>query len=92
MNRTIIASAILASLALAGCATRPENIVAAPMASGCSPNKAEDVANLDRLVKAQGKAATTDVVTVVLVGVPFSKLAGADNEKEIARLKACVAR
>lgn len=76
--------AALAFSLLAGCAKRPESIVAVPNSGPCTN---EDRRRLVDLEAKQRQAANSDAVGVFLIGVPVASLSGADNEAEIAILK-----
>lgn len=89
MKRTFLAIACL-SLMLAGCATAPDKIAAAPVATGCSTVPGDDAVQLATLETEQRQNVKNDVTTTILLGVPLSKLRGKDHAAEIARLKACV--
>lgn len=81
MRRALI---LAVALACSACATTPHRI--APVAN-VGPCTAADRANLAALTKQQQSAATTDVIGVILVGVPVASLTGADREAELAILK-----
>lgn len=72
-------------LLLSACASTPERI--APVSGMKCPADAQ--ARLASLSADQHRAVTTDRVSVFLIGVPVSRISGADKSKEIAKLKGC---
>lgn len=82
MKKLVLAIAIAAPLA--ACATPPERIKPVANAGPCTD---ADRARLGLLSNKQSQAATGDALGVLLIGIPVSSLAGADNEAEIAILK-----
>lgn len=92
--RNILAA--LAVLSIAGCAANPKSITADTVSSAgyagqsCAVLSAQERSTqikLDALSKAQSSARTGDIIGVILIGVPSSKLTGNDKGKEIARVK-----
>ena len=75
-------TAIALSLAVAACATPPQNIKAVPPDG--KPCTDADRQRLAELYHQQARTATQDALGVFMIGVP---LGGADQEPEIARLK-----
>lgn len=93
MRKTLAAIAILS---LAGCAANPKDIHPTTVsaltfaAKSCSQLARENNAAHDRLEalsKQQTSARNSDTIGVILVGVPFSKIAGKDKSREIATVK-----
>lgn len=86
MKRIIIAFAAVA--ALSACATHPDRIQPAAYAADCPPNAAQRLAEL---TAEQKRAANTDAIGVLMIGLPLGSMSGPDHKDEIAKLKACVA-
>lgn len=86
---------LLAALALAACAARPDAIAPVSMGSAyagascaeASALRAGSAARLATLSRQQDQAATGDAIGVILIGVPVSSLAGGDVAGEIAAEK-----
>jgi hypothetical protein len=93
MKKILICAAVLLA---AGCAKRPEEIMATPvsvdpyMQMGCAQLaglKMQKDAELAKLEKAQDGVARYDAAAMVIVHVPISKISGADKSEELARVK-----
>lgn len=86
---------ILAALALAACAARPDAIAPVSMGNAYAGTscaeaallRAQSTASLATLSRQQDQAATGDAIGVILIGVPVSSLAGGDVAGEIAAEK-----
>ena len=86
----------LAAIILAGCAKTPESITPAYVSdvgyrSWSCQNLAEEQQRLSAAYATaageQNQARTTDIVGVVLIGVPVSSMSGGNIAPQIARLK-----
>lgn len=93
MNKTI---PIILAIAIAGCATKPENIAPAFISEAKYANwtceaMAKERARYDEALAqasgAQRKARKNDTWGVILIGIPVSSLSGANVAGEVARLK-----
>ncbi|MDX3929279.1 MAG: hypothetical protein QHC90_26190 [Shinella sp.] len=89
----IIIFALAASLAISGCAKRPDAIVPVdiPMAAytnldcqGLSQELIKEQTTLASLSKQQNQAANGDAFGVFLLGVPASSAFGGDKEGQVA--------
>lgn len=87
--------AVFVTLALAGCANRPESIRASFVShekfihlncAELATRMADTRAELEKYSKLQDSKANGDAFGVFLLGIPFSKLSG-DHEGDVARLK-----
>lgn len=88
--------ALVASLALAGCAKKPEEISAADIGQGVYRNAScKQLAdtlvkysqNLENLSADQRSAASGDALGVFLLGMPLSSMSGNDKETTISVTK-----
>ncbi|MBX9459075.1 MAG: hypothetical protein KL863_25270 [Rhizobium sp.] len=93
MKKIVICAAILL---VAGCAKRPEEIMATPVAvepymqmecPALAQLKMQKDAELVRLEKEQNQAAEHDTAAMAVVHVPVASMSGKDKEPEVARAK-----
>lgn len=93
MKKIVICAAMLLA---AGCAKRPEEIMATPVAvhpymqmqcPQLAQLKMQKDAELAKLEKDQKETADQDAAAMAVIHVPVGSMAGNDNEAEIARTK-----
>ena len=93
MKKIVLCAAMLLA---AGCAKRPEEIMATSVAVDpylqmqcpqLSTLKMQKDAELARLEKEQQRAAAHDAAAMVVIHVPVASMAGQDKEREVARAK-----
>lgn len=93
MKKIVLCAAMLLA---AGCAKRPEEIAATPVAvdpymqmqcSQLSSVKMQKEAQLAELEKAQKKAADHDKAAMSVIHIPVASMAGHDKEEDVARAK-----
>lgn len=93
MKKIVICAAMLLA---AGCAKRPEEIMATPVAVDpymqmqcpqLAQLKMQKDAELAKLEKNQKETADQDAAAMAVIHVPVGSMAGNDNEPEIARAK-----
>lgn len=82
--KAYLAASALALVALAGCATHPDNIKPVANSYACTSADRQRLADLS---KVQAATATNDAVGVFMLGLPLGSMAGDDHKAEIARLK-----
>lgn len=93
MKKLVLCAAMLLA---AGCAKRPEEITATPVAADAymqmqcpqlSALKMQKEAELAALEKEQNQAADHDAAAMAVIHVPVASMSGKDKEAEIARAK-----
>lgn len=93
MKKIVLCAAMLLA---AGCAKRPEEIMATPVAVDpylqmqcpqLSTLKMQKEAELAKLEKEQNQAAEHDTAAMAVVHVPVASMSGKDREPEVARAK-----
>jgi type IV pilus biogenesis protein CpaD/CtpE len=93
MKKILICAAMLLA---AGCAKRPEDIVATPVAvdpymqmecAQLAQLKMQKDAELAKLEKDQKETADQDAAAMAVVHVPIGSMSGNDNEAGVARAK-----
>lgn len=93
MKKIVICATMLLA---AGCAKRPEEIMATPVAVDAymqmqcpqlAQLKMQKDAELAKLEKDQKETADQDAAAMAVIHVPVGSMAGNDNEAEIARTK-----
>jgi hypothetical protein len=73
---------LIALFTVAGCATPPGKIEPFGERTGTCDRDA-----LEQATKQQKRAVETDILSVALIGVPVSRIAGTDRAGEIAQMK-----
>jgi len=93
MKKIVLCAAMLLA---AGCAKRPEEIMATPVTADSymqmqcpqlSALKAQKEATLAKLEKKQTNTAAYDRAWMVIVHVPVASMSGGDKEEDVARTK-----
>ena len=93
MKKIVICAAMLLA---AGCAKRPEEIAATPVAvdpymqmqcSQLTPLKAQKEVELSQLEKEQKDTADQDAAAMAVIHVPVGSMTGSDKEPQVARAK-----
>jgi hypothetical protein len=93
MKKIIICAAMLLA---AGCAKRPEDIMASPVAADSymqmqcpqlSTLKLQKEAELAQLEKEQKATADHDAAAMAVIHVPIGSMSGKDREADVARAK-----
>jgi hypothetical protein len=96
MHKTIVTTAALSALIVAGCATRASEVAPTSISAfeynylGCQEARAELNSARQRefaLTRKQNNAATTDAAAVFLFALPLGSVFGADHEGELAQAK-----
>jgi hypothetical protein len=93
MKKLLVCAAMLIA---AGCAKRPDEIMATPVAvdpymqMSCAqlgPLKMQKETELAKLEKAQFNASEHDKAAMSVIHIPVASMAGKDNEEGVARAK-----
>ena len=93
MKKILICAAVLLA---AGCAKRPDEIMATPVSADpymqmdcaqLSPLKMQKDAEVAQLTKEQKETADQDAAAMAVIHVPVGSMSGNDREKDLARAK-----